>query len=143
LTVNENEAVVERFYGELWNEWRLELAGELLSADVRFRGSLGTECVGRAQFGRYVESVRAAFPDWHNRIDEMVSAGDRVVARLTWTGTHRGPLNGVEATGAAVEYPGAAFFVIADRVIHDAWVVGDTQKLWQALGVCSSHSFGS
>ena len=99
----ENEAVVRCFYEELWNCWRLELAEELLSDRLRFRGSLGTICEGREEFGRYVETVRSAFPDWSNRIDEIVASGDRVVTRMTWSGTHRGPLEGIEPTGARVE----------------------------------------
>jgi predicted ester cyclase len=53
---------------------------------------------------------------------------------MTWTGTHRGKLGQVEPTGARVEYAGAAFFRLADGLIEEAWVVGDTQELWRALG---------
>lgn len=130
----ENEAVVRRFYEELWNRRRLEVAEEVLAEDLRFRGSLGTECAGREEFVRYAETVRDAFPDWHNRIDEMLASGDRVVARLTWSGTHRGPLGELEPTGARVEYPGAAFFRLAGGRIEEAWVVGDTAALWRSLG---------
>lgn len=130
-----NEAVVRRFYDELWNRWRLELAQEILSSAFRFRGSLGTVCEGRDEFKHYAESVRVAFPDWHNRIDEILANGDRVVTRMTWSGTHRGPLGSVEPTGARVEYSGAGFFRLEDGLIEEAWVVGDTQELWRALGV--------
>jgi predicted ester cyclase len=133
MTPAANEAVVERFYGELWNEWRLEVADEIVSRTVRFRGSLGTSFVGRDEFKRYVEMVRLAFPDWHNRVDEIFSCEDRVVARMTWRGTHRGPLGEVEPTGARVEYSGAALFRLSDGSIEEAWVVGDTQELWRAL----------
>ena len=129
----ENEAVVRRFYEELWNRWRLELSGEILAQDLRFRGSLGTVCAGPEEFERYVETVRGAFPDWHNRVDELLAGGDRVAARLTWSGTHRGRLGELEPTGARVEYPGAAFFRLAGGRIEEAWVVGDTEKLWRAL----------
>jgi predicted ester cyclase len=81
-----------------------------------------------------VEGVRAAFPDWQNRIDEMLAVDDRVVTRMTWTGTHRGPLGNVDPTGTRVEYVGAAFFRLADGLIEEAWVVGDTQALWRTLG---------
>jgi hypothetical protein len=33
----DNEAVIRRFYGELWNRWRLELVDELVSPTLRFR----------------------------------------------------------------------------------------------------------
>jgi predicted ester cyclase len=135
VTPDANQAVVRRFYEELWNEWRLEVAEEIVSAGVRFRGSLGTTCSNREELTRYIETVRAAFPDWHNRIDEALAIGDRVVTRMTWTGTHRGKLGDVEPTGARVEYSGAAFFRLAAGRIEEGWVVGDTQALWRALGV--------
>jgi steroid delta-isomerase-like uncharacterized protein len=134
----ENKAVIERFYGELWNRWQLRIAGEIVSDTIRFRGSLGTVHTGRGEVKRYIETVRAAFPDWHNRIDEILVIGDRVVTRMTWSGTHRGALGGVAATGAHVEYSGAAFFRLTDGLIEEAWVVGDTQELWRALGVLPS-----
>jgi steroid delta-isomerase-like uncharacterized protein len=127
-------ATVRRFYDELWNQWNLDLADEVVAADVRFRGSLGTTLEGREAFKRYVAQVRAAFPDWHNQIDELIEAGPRVVARMTWSGTQRGELLGVPPTGRRVVYVGAAIFRVRDGVIQEAWVVGDTQELWRALG---------
>lgn len=128
------ERVIERFYHDLWNHWNLDLADEILAADVRFRGTLGSTLEGRGAFKGYVETVRRAFPDWHNRIDETISCGDRVVTRMTWSGTHEGKLMDIEPTGARVEYVGAALFRVADGWIREAWVVGDTQELWRALG---------
>jgi hypothetical protein len=34
-----------------------------------------------------------------------------------------------------VAYVGAAIFSLRDGRIREAWVVGDTQELWRALGV--------
>ena len=127
--------LVRRFYDELWNRWALEVADEILAPDVRFRGTLGTSLVGIDAFKGYVAAVRAAFPDWHNRIDELIEADDAVVARLTFTGTHAGELLGVAATGRRVSYVGAAIFHLAGGRIADAWIVGDTQELWRALAV--------
>lgn len=134
MACNANEAVIRRFYEELWNAWRLDVASEIVASDVRFRGSLGSSLVGREKFLAYVKRVRGAFPDWHNRIDEIIASDDRVVTRMTWSGTHQGRLGEIEPTGAHVEYSGAAFFRLADGSIQDAWVVGDTQELWRALG---------
>lgn len=134
MSTDANEAVVRRFYEELWNEWRLDVAEEIVSVGLRFRGSLGTTLVGREEFQRYVETIRRVFPDWHNQIDEILAAGGRVVTRMTWSGTHRGTLDNVEATGASVEYCGGAFFRLTGGMIEEAWVVGDTQELRRALG---------
>src|SRR5436305_1870364 len=121
----EGASVVRRFYEELWNGWRLGLVDELLAEDIRFRGSLGTICEGRAAFREYVEAVRRAFPDWHNQIDDLFSAADRVAARLTWRGTHAGELLGIAATGQRVSYVGVGLFRVAHDQVAEGWVVGD------------------
>jgi steroid delta-isomerase-like uncharacterized protein len=126
--------LVRRFYEELWNRWDLAVADEILAPDLRFRGTLGTSLVGIEAFRGYVEGVRAAFPDWHNDLEELIDAGEAVVARLTFSGTHRGELSGIAATGARVEYVGIAIFRLRAGRIAEAWVVGDTQELWRALG---------
>ena len=129
-----NEKIVERFYHELWNRWDLGVADEILAEGVRFRGTLGSTLEGREAFKGYVGTMRAAFPDWHNHIDEIISCGERVATRMTWSGTYEGKLMDVGPTGAQVEYVGAAIFRLADGLIGEAWVVGDTQELWRALG---------
>ena len=132
--MSSGQALVRRFYEELWNEWRLDVADEILAPDMRFRGSLGSTAEGRAAFKTYVEGVRQAFPDWHNQVDELFEAGDRVVARLTWRGTHSGTLAGIPPTGNIVTYVGVALFTVEDAIITAAWIVGDTQELWRSLG---------
>jgi steroid delta-isomerase-like uncharacterized protein len=129
-----NEAVVRQFYEELWNRWRLDLADEILSPEIRFRGSRGSILKGRAEFKRYARATRAAFADWHNRIDELLAVDDRVVTRMTWSGTHTGTFAGIEPSGARVEYVGAGFFRLSDGLIEEAWIVGDSQAFWRALG---------
>ena len=125
--------VVRRFYDELWNEWRLDLVDELLATDLRFRGSRGAVLEGRDAFRAYAEATRRGFPDWHNEVDELLVEGDRVAARLTWSGTSTGPFEGREATGARVRYVGAAFFRVASGAIATAWVVGDTEAFRRSL----------
>ena len=44
-----------------------------------------------------------AFPDIVANMDDLVVAGDRVVGRFTYRGTHAGPLYGVPPTGNAIE----------------------------------------
>jgi steroid delta-isomerase-like uncharacterized protein len=125
-------AVVRRFYDELWNARRLDVADEILAEDLVFRGTLDA-IVGRDAFKTYVTGVLTAFPDWHNRVDELFDLGERVITRMTWGGTHLGPFRGISATGRRVVYPGAAFFRLDGGRIGDAWIVGDTSRLWAAL----------
>jgi steroid delta-isomerase-like uncharacterized protein len=45
-----------------------------------------------------------AFPDLHVTIDDMVAEGDKVAARTTWTGTHKGEFMGVPPTNKKVTF---------------------------------------
>jgi predicted ester cyclase len=128
------QSVVEQFYNELWNDWQINLIDVILAPQIQFRGSRGAVLEGREAFRRYLLETRASFPDWNNRIDELLQSGIHVAVRLTWTGTHTGaPFSGYEAEGVRVEYVGAAFFTVSQDEIENAWVVGDTRTFWNAL----------
>lgn len=128
-----NKAVIRRYYEELWNRWDLAVADEIIASDITFRGSLAVTVEGREGFKQYLALVRSAFPDFQNVIEELIAEEDRVVARLTCTGTHEGGFFGIAPTGRKVTYTGVAVFRLAGGRIVDGWVLGDTLSLRQQL----------
>src|SRR5262245_34908085 len=134
VSLDDPRALVRRYYDELWNRWDLALADRLIAEDIAFRGSLGVSVQGRAGFRRYVDLVRRAFPDFHNAVEELLVEGDRVAARLTYRGTHAGPLFELAPTGRAVTYSGLALFRVRGGQIAEGWVLGDTLGLLRQLG---------
>jgi steroid delta-isomerase-like uncharacterized protein len=137
VSIEANKAVVRRWYQEMWNRWDLDVADEIVHPLVTFRGSLGAEMNGVGAVKDYIRSVRDAFPDFHNRIEELVGEADTVVARLTYTGTHRGALFGFAPTGRRIEYAGVAIFALRDGRIVRGWVLGDLYGLRRQLGEAS------
>ena len=133
MSVEHNKALVRRYYEELWNRWDFALADAILGEGLDFRGSLGVRVMGRAGFKDYLRTVRRAFPDFYNRVEELIAEGDRVVARLTYIGTHQGELLGIGATGRRVSYAGVAIFRIAEGCIVEGWVLGDLHGLVRQL----------
>lgn len=129
----ENKDIIRRYYNELWNKWNLALADELIAPDVAFRGSLAVETQGLEGFKAYVNTVRTAFPDFHNTIEDLIAEGDKVVARLTYNGTHNGELFGIAPTGKRVAYSGVAIFRIVNNKIVNGWVLGDIPSLLKQL----------
>ena len=101
--------LVTRFYQRLWNEWDDGAVEETLASDVTFRGSLGQTTVGRDGWRNYRDHVRRGAPDFHNKVLDLIAAEDRAAARLRFTGTHRGPILGIPATGRPFDYAGAGF----------------------------------
>lgn len=125
--------LVERFYSELWNKWNDPAVEDTLDRAFAFRGSLGQETLGRDEWRRYRDLVRAGSADFHNEIVELVCDGQRAAARLRFTGTHTGVLLGLPATQRRFEYAGAAFFTADSRSLTSAWVLGDLDGLRRRL----------
>jgi steroid delta-isomerase-like uncharacterized protein len=95
--------VIERYFGELWGQGRLDLVDELLHPDyVNGSPSPGLP-VGREGLRIIVPAMRAAFPDLRYAIEELVIGDDAVATRTTMSGTHRGDFFGLAATGRVVK----------------------------------------
>lgn len=127
------KSLIRRYYSELWNAWSTPALEELISLDIVFRGSIGTAVNGIEEFKQYVSKIRAAFPDFHNDLDELIGEGDKVVARLTYSGTHQGELFGFFGTGRKVTYQGIAIFRFREGKIVSGYVLGDTESLKRQL----------
>jgi steroid delta-isomerase-like uncharacterized protein len=123
------KSLIHRYYSELWNAWSAAAIEELISPNIVFRGSIGTAANGIEEFKKYVSKIRAAFPDFHNHIEEIIGEDDKVVARLTYTGTHRGELFAFSGTGRKVTYQGIAIFQFREGKIISGYVLGDTESL--------------
>lgn len=128
-----NRDLIRRFYEELWNPFDKRKIPEFLTDDVKFRGSLGQEKFGHPGFTEYMDIIQAAFPDFTNHVEEIISEDDRAFARLTYRGTHHGSLFGILPTGRRVEYAGAAVFRFRSEKIAEVWVLGDVHGLLQQL----------
>ena len=133
MSLEANKGLIRRWYYEMWNPWNFELADALLAPDLNFSGSLGTVVRGVPAFKDYMRSVQAAFPDFHNHIEDLIAESDKVVARLSYTGTHRGTLYGIAATGCRVTYAGVAIFTIRAGRVVEGWVLGDVFGLHRQL----------
>ncbi|MFC4786327.1 ester cyclase [Nocardioides sp. MAHUQ-72] len=127
------QRLIGDFYGRVWNAWDAEAALQLLHPGLTFRGSLGRHTRGVAEFLEYVADVRVAFPDFHNEVTDLVVDVDQAVARLTYTGTHCGPVLGRPATGRRISYEGIAWFRVDAGRISSVFVLGDVDRLRDQL----------
>jgi steroid delta-isomerase-like uncharacterized protein len=130
---SDGEGVVRRFFEEFCNERRAELADELVTDDYVSHGPQSPPADGpdslRDRVGLYQESV-----DGHWTVDDMFSSGDRVVARWTGTGTHRGELMGIDPTDKPISVEAISVFRIAHGKIAEEWTVWDALGLLQQVG---------
>jgi steroid delta-isomerase-like uncharacterized protein len=78
----------------------------------------------------------AAFPDMHFHVEDMFASGDKAVARARVTGTHRGELLGIPATGKSVDVAVIDIMRFDNAgLIAEHWGVFDAMAMMQQLGV--------
>jgi predicted ester cyclase len=79
---------------------------------------------------------RAAFPDLRMVREDVVASGDKVVARVRATGTHKGELMGMPATGKSVDVQLIDIMRFDDDgLVAEHWGVVDMLAMMQQLGV--------
>jgi steroid delta-isomerase-like uncharacterized protein len=95
----------------------------------------GPVAPGRDGFREHMREFFGAFPDLHGTVEELVSDGERVACRSRWTGTHRGEIMGIAATGRSVDYRVIEIFRIEDGQIAGHVQQADTLTLFTQLGL--------
>ena len=79
---------------------------------------------------------RKTFPDLNIRIIELIAEGDLVMARCEATGTQKGEMNGIPATGKMGKI---AHWTInrfnEEGKITESWNLNDTMSMMKQLGV--------
>jgi predicted ester cyclase len=98
--------LVRQFVEEGHNKGNVRALEHVFAEDAIGHGALSTRAPGREGILQRVAALRAAFPDEHAVVDDMVVQGDRVAFRWTITETHRGPSQGVAPTGRQIAFTG-------------------------------------
>jgi predicted ester cyclase len=122
------KAIARRIPVEVIAQGRFEVVDDLVAADVREHGNLPPGVPpGREGLKAIARALRAAFPDLKNTIDLQVAEGDLVATKITYTGTMKGDLWGMPATGKHATWTESHFVRIKDGKATDHW--GDIDQL--------------
>lgn len=128
-----NNDLIEKWYLEMWNEWKTDIFPEILVPEITFRGSLGQEKKGYIGLKEYMDYIKSAFPDFHNEIELIISEEKKSFAKLKYSGTHRGEIFGRKPTNKKIHYYGTAVFTFENEKIKDVWVLGDIYNLLKQI----------
>lgn len=92
------------------------------------------ERIGREGFRSRIDELRVAFPDLDVAILAVISAPDRVAARLRFSGTHRGTYMGFPATNRRVRWTVLAWFELGQSgKLARRWAHGRENELASQL----------
>ncbi|MCP4401543.1 MAG: hypothetical protein GY801_30125 [bacterium] len=129
-----NKKIARRWVEEIWNKGDLSVIDEIVASDYVDRSPARGQGTDRETIKSKVTWFRAAFPDAHFAITDMIAEGDKVVVPQTFTGTHQGEFSGAPATGKQVTWTGIFIYRIKDGKIVERWGELDTMGFMIQIG---------
>jgi steroid delta-isomerase-like uncharacterized protein len=133
MSIEENKAVVRRFYEE-WNKQNLSVVEELVAPHWVCHGTGAFPDYDRAGGKHFLTALWTAFPDARIAVEDLIAEGDKVVSRLTIRGTHRGEYMGIPPTGKQASLTGIEIDRIEDGKFVESWPSRDDLGFLQQLG---------
>jgi steroid delta-isomerase-like uncharacterized protein len=139
VSTDENKAVVQRWFTDVVSR------GDMSSLDAicavchpdfaMVTGVVDPAPKGIDGLKGLITSLRTAFPDLSATVVEQVAEGDKVVSRVTMSGTHQGEFMGIPATGKPFTIPGVSIWEVRGGQLISEWVNWDSMGMMQQLGL--------
>jgi predicted ester cyclase len=79
--------------------------------------------------------IRAAIPDMGCEIEQMIAAGDRVVAHLRFRGHFTGRFGQIQGQGQTINFIATDIYRVTDGRIVENWHIEDNLTFQQQLGL--------
>ncbi len=130
MTLEENKAIVRRFV-EAYNNRNLEAFDNLLAPDYFDHSSQ----VNKEGLIQLMNMAFKGFPDFKETIEDIIAEGDKVWARITFTGTHKGEFMGIAPTGKRVTTEMVDIFRIANGKLIEYRDVNNNFDFFKKLGI--------
>ena len=133
MSVDENKAIVRQFFRVGPSEGNLIEANKLLSSDFVMHTPLPT-APGIKRMDDVITTCRAAFENLNVTVEDMVAEGNKVAARFTARGIHKGAFMGLQPTGKPIIMTGIEIFRIENGKIAELWGEANLLGLMQQIG---------
>jgi steroid delta-isomerase-like uncharacterized protein len=134
MAIEENKAVIRRYYEDVLNAGNIGALEELAVPQYDEHDPLPGQATGREGLRQRVEMLRSAFRP-HFTIEDIIAEQDKVVVRWTNRGTQVGEFMGMPATGKSFTIAGIDIHRLRDGKMAEHWHVVDQLAQLQQLGV--------
>jgi len=134
MSTEENKNIVRCFFDLGPSHGNMSAAKELLAPNFVLHVPLPA-APGIQGINDVVTACRAAFEHLDVTVEDMVAEGDRVAARFTARGIHKGSFMGLPPTGKPITMTGIEIFRIQDGKIAELWGEANLLGLMQQLGI--------
>jgi steroid delta-isomerase-like uncharacterized protein len=135
MATDQNKALARRFIEELFNQGNTSAADEILALDFVEREQLPPGIPNNREGVKVLATMlRSAFPDLKATIEDTIAEGDKVVIRMTWSGTHKGEFMGIPPTGKRVSIGVIDVIHMDGGKFVEHWGQMDSMGMMQQIG---------
>lgn len=135
MSVEENKAIVRRFYTEVMNGKNMQVADDIIDPGFVDHAAPPHPGTDREFLHYFWPNVwRVAFPDWTIEPQDMIGEGDKISVRYVAGGTHQGEILGFPGTGKKISVTGMNLFRLANGKLVEEYGNMDMAGLMQQLG---------
>lgn len=132
MTTEENNEFMSRF-----------LEASVASDPTAFKALMAPDFVAhvtggpksRDGFVQHMSYFNMAFNDMNITVADLITDGEKVVARTTWRGTHTGDFMGLPPTGKQIEIEAYIVERLRDGKTVEHWSLFDQLTMLQQLGL--------
>jgi steroid delta-isomerase-like uncharacterized protein len=130
-----NIVIVRKFFEVGPSKGDIVAADVLLHPEFSLHTPLPTPGPGIEAMNNVITTCRGAFHDLHVTVDDIMAEGDKVTARFTARGVHKGEFMGLPSTGKGITMTGIEIFRVKDGKIAELWGEANLMGLMQQLGL--------
>jgi predicted ester cyclase len=134
-----NKELLRRFYKEVYVDWNMALADQVLSPQFISHDWPAGGPRGPRAFRDYYSAIRSAVPDARYEVDDLIAEDDKVVVRWRLLGTHQGDFQGIAPTGRGIVLKGIAIYRVENGMLMERWVVSDLYGVLEQIRKPSSR----
>ena len=106
----------------------------LIAEDIVDHNPVPGQAPGRAGIKYWVTMMHDAFADLTGVVEDTVVEGDKIAARVTWHGTHRGDFLGIPGTGAPIDLQSVQILEFWDGLASQWWGTADVFGVLRQVG---------
>jgi steroid delta-isomerase-like uncharacterized protein len=134
VSEEDNKAVIRRWI-EAYNNRDMQAEADVLDPGfVAHVPAAPGPLEGLEAWRKFTAAFVEAFPDLRLTVEDILSEGDKVAARVVFHGTHRGEFQGIAPTGKEVAFSSIEVNRVVGGKVEEHWVELDLLGLMQQLG---------
>ena len=138
MLTTQTQTMIKRIPLEILNNNRFDLIDEIYSADYVEHTPTEGVAPTREGFKQTAIALKKAFPDLRYTIEDVVESDDKIVHRLTATGTMTSDFLGMAATGKKATWNEIHIGRVVNGRLTEHWGLIDQLNMFVQLGVLES-----